>query len=237
MKTAGKVVLGIFIGIVLIFVGIIGLGVLIDMGVLKSSPDEPPEIRVEYKPQNISEPIDEDSIPDSEYYPSPEQAMKNSSFQADPEEVYQKSMDEVIAKFENENYASVYFKSIKDKNTGCLTFAKFKKKVIDGEERYTFITRFPSDLTKNSWKVGTLESLIEGQLSLSDFTQSVNINPENTRFVWGDCDSKEIYKLKVEGQKPTSIIAYDIFDEKRYFWYYENLESDIAGSQLQFTLD
>lgn len=236
MKTLGKVILGIFVGIILLFIIMIGVGVLVDQGILKSSSDEP-EIRIEYKPQNISEPIDENSIPDSEYYPSPEQAMKNSSFQADPEEVYQKNMDEVIAKFENENYASVYFKSIKDENTGCLTFAKFKKKVIDGEERYTFITRFPSDLTKNSWKVGTLESLIEGQLSLSDFTQSVNINPENTRFVWGDCDSKEIYKLKVEGQKPTGIIAYDIFDEKRYFWYYEDLESDIAGSQLKFTLE
>lgn len=236
MKTLGKVILGIFVGIILLFIIMIGVGVLVDQGILKSSSDEP-EIRIEYKPQNISEPIDENSIPDSEYYPSPEQAMKNSSFQADPEEVYQKNMDEVIAKFENENYASVYFKSIKDENTGCLTFAKFKKKVIDGEERYTFITRFPSDLTKNSWKVGTLESLIEGQLSLSDFTQSVNINPENTRFVWGDCDSKEIYKLKVEGQKPTGIIEYDIFDEKRYFWYYEDLESDIAGSQLKFTLE
>lgn len=236
MKTLGKVIPGIFVGIILLFIIMIGVGVLVDQGILKSSSDEP-EIRIEYKPQNISEPIDENSIPDSEYYPSPEQAMKNSSFQADPEEVYQKNMDEVIAKFENENYTSVYFKSIKDENTGCLTFAKFKKKVIDGEERYTFITRFPSDLTKNSWKVGTLESLIEGQLSLSDFTQSVNINPENTRFVWGDCDSKEIYKLKVEGQKPTGIIAYDIFDEKRYFWYYEDLESDIAGSQLKFTLE
>lgn len=236
MKTLGKVILGIFVGIILLFIIMIGVGVLADQGILKSSSDEP-EIRIEYKPQNIGEPIDEESIPDSEYYPSPEQAMKNSSFQADPEEVYQKNMDEVIAKFENENYTSVYFKSIKDENTGCLTFAKFKKKVIDGEERYTFITRFPSDLTKNSWKVGTLESLIEGQLSLSDFTQSVNINPENTRFVWGDCDSKEIYKLKVEGQKPTGIIEYDIFDEKRYFWYYEDLESDIAGSQLKFTLE
>ena len=113
MKTAGKVILGIFIGIILLFIVMIGVGVLVDLGILKSSPDEPPEIRVEYKPQNISEPIDEDSIPDSEYYPSPEQAMKNSSFQVEPEEVYQKNMDEVIAKFENENYASVYFKSIK----------------------------------------------------------------------------------------------------------------------------
>ncbi len=154
MKTLGKVILGMFIGIILLFIIMIGVGVLIDPGILKSSSDEP-EIRIEYKPQNIGEPIDEESIPDSEYYPSPEQAMKNSSLQMDPEEVYQKNMDEVIAKFENDNYASVYFKSIKDENTEYLTFAKFKKKVI------------------------------EGQLSLSDFGQSINIDPENTRFVWG----------------------------------------------------
>ena len=150
MKTAGKVILGIFIGIILLFIIMIGVGVLVDLGILKSSPDEPPEIRVEYKSQAIGEPIDEDSIPDSEYYPSPEQAMKNSSFQVEPEEVYQKNMDEVIAKFENDKYASVYFKSVKDKNTECLTFAKFKKKLIGGKEKYTFITRYPSDLTKNS---------------------------------------------------------------------------------------
>ena len=184
MKTAGKVILGIFIGIILLFIIMIGVGVLVDLGILKFSSDEP-EIRVEYKPQNISEPIDEDSIPDSEYYPSPEQAMKNSSFQVEPEEVYQKNMDEVIAKFENENYASVYFKSIKDKNTECLTFAKFKKKVIDGEERYTYITGFPTESERDNFTIGTLESLVQGQLALSDFTQSVNIDPENTRFVWG----------------------------------------------------
>lgn len=237
MKTAGKVILGIFIGIILLFIIMIGVGVLVDLGILKSSPDEPPEIRVEYKSQAIGEPIDEDSIPDSEYYPSPEQAMKNSSFQVEPEEVYQKNMDEVIAKFENDKYASVYFKSIKDKNTECLTFAKFKKKVIEGEERYTYITGFPTESERDNFTIGTLESLVQGQLALSDFTQSVNIDPENTRFVWGDCNSKEIYKLKIEGQKPSGIIPYESFGEKWYFWYYENLESDIAGSQLQFTLD
>ena len=64
MKTAGKVILGIFIGIILLFIIMIGVGVLVDLGILKFSSDEP-EIRIEYKPQNISEPIDEDSIPDS----------------------------------------------------------------------------------------------------------------------------------------------------------------------------
>ena len=48
------------------------------MGLLKSNSDEP-EIRIEYKPQNIDEPIDEYSIPDLEYYSSPGQERVRES--------------------------------------------------------------------------------------------------------------------------------------------------------------
>ncbi len=54
--------------------------------------------RIEYKPQNIGEQIDEE-----------------------------------IARFENENYVSIYLRSVKDQNTECLTFAKFKKIYIYNE--------------------------------------------------------------------------------------------------------
>ena len=237
MKTAGKVVLGIFIGIVLIFVGIIGLGVLIDMGVLKSSTDEPPEIRIEYKPHNIGESIEEESIPDSQYYSTVQEALHGSKITADAEKLYQKNMDEIIAQFENENYISVYFKSVKNEDVACITFAKFKKKVIDGDEKYTFLRAIPREEKRGAILLDDIKTLVEDQLMSSDFKQSINIDPEHTRFVYGDCHSKEIYHLKVEGQVPTEIIPYEVVGETRYFWYYENLESDIAGSQLQFTLD
>ena len=235
MKTVMKVIVGILAVLGAIFLLLIGVALLSEFGFFEESSDEP-QVRIEYKPQYIGEQIDEEAIPDSEYYASPEQAMKNSSFQVEPEEEYQKNMDEVIVTFENENYASVYFKSIKDKNVECMTFAKFKKKVIDGEEKYTYITSFPSE-KKRGGLIRKLEPGIRGQLSLSDFEQSINIDPENTRFVWGVCNSEEIYKLKVEGQEPSGIIPYESFEEQWYFWYYENLESDVAGSQLKFTLD
>ena len=76
--------------------------------------------RIEYKPQNIGEQIDEE-----------------------------------IARFENENYVSIYLRSVKDQNTECLTFAKFKKKMIEGEEMYTFITSIPTETERGTPTVGT----------------------------------------------------------------------------------
>ena len=236
MKTVMKVIVGILAVLGAIFLLLIGVSLLSEFGFFEESSDEP-QIRIEYKQQNIGDQIDEEAIPDSEYYASPEQAMKNSSFQVEPEEAYQKNMDEVIVTFENENYASVYFKSIKDKNVECMTFAKFKKKVIDGEEKYTFITSIPTESERDAPVLGTWESIIKDQLALSDYTQNVNIDPAHTRFVFGDCQTEKIYNMKVEGQEPSGIIPYESFDEQWYFWYYENLESDIAGSQLKFTLD
>ena len=236
MKAVKKVVIGILAAFGVIFLMLIGMALLSELGIIENSSDEP-QISIEYKPQYIGEQIDEEAIPDSEYYASPEQAMKNSNSEADPEQIYQKNIDEEIGRFENENYVSIYFRSVKDQNTECLTFAKFKKKMIEGEEMYTFITSIPTEIERTGVSIGTLESLIEGQLSLSDYTQSINIDLENTRFVFGDCKSKKIYELKVEDQKPSGIIPYQIFGETRYFWYYENLESDIAGTQLEFTLE
>ena len=79
--------------------------------------------------------------------------------------------------------------------------------------------------------------MIRDQLTLSDYTQNMNVNPENTRFVFGDCKSKEVYKMKIEGQEPTEVIQCESCQGKRYFWYYENLESNIAGKNLKFTLE
>ena len=73
-------------------------------------------------------------------------------------------------------------------------------------------------------------------LALSDYDQEMNVDPENTRFVWGFSLTKEIYNLKVEGQSPTGIVAYDVVGRTEYFWYYENPDSKKAGSTLKVEL-
>lgn len=92
MKTVKKVVAGILAVLGLVFLILIGMGVLLEKGVLKHSSDES-QVRIEYKPQNIGEQIDEDAIPDSEYYSSPSEAMKNSDYETDPEQIYQKNKE------------------------------------------------------------------------------------------------------------------------------------------------
>ena len=236
MKAVKKVVVVILAAFGVIFLMLIGMALLSELGIIENSSDEP-QIRIEYKPQNIGEQIDEETIPDSQYYSSPADAMKNSYPETDPEQIYRKNIDEEIARFENENYVSIYFRSVKDKNTECFTLAKFKKKMIGGEVKYTFLTSIPTEAERGHQTLATWETTIKSQLAFSDYQQNVNIDPEQTRFVFGDCQTEKIYNMKVEGQSPTGIIPYEAFGEQRYFWYYENLESDIAGSQLKFTLD
>lgn len=114
--------------------------------------------------------------------------------------------------------------------------AKFIKKTINEIEKYAFLYSIPTEVKVGGKTIGSLENLIQGQLALSDYLQNMNVNPENTRFVFGDCESKEVYKMKVEGQEPSGIIQYDTCQGKRYFWYYENLESTVIGEKLQLTL-
>ena len=210
------------------------IGTLVQHGVLKTTEGKP-EVTINYDPNHMPKKIDEEAILDSSYYDSFDEALEHGR-DADVED-YKKHVDEVIKRFENERYVTLYFKSIKDENTECFTLAKFRKKEIAGKIKYTYLTCNASESNRNSPVIGTVQDNTEGQLTLSDFEQNVNIEPEKTRFVYGDSNSKEIYKLRVEGQEPTEIVPYKNFDEQWYFWYYENLENDKAGSQLEVTFE
>ncbi|MEG0191521.1 MAG: hypothetical protein RR869_10570 [Lachnospiraceae bacterium] len=236
MKRVKKIVVGIIMGLFFLFVTTISLGVLIEKGVLKTR-EERPSVTMEYTPQNIAGMIDEEKISDSNYYDSIDKALKNNNTIEDEENCYKKKIDEIIKRFENDNYVTLYFKSVKNKNVECLTFAKFKKKEIEGKVGYTFISSIPTETERGIPTVGGVESLIESQLALSDYMQNVNIDSENTRFVFGDCKSDKIFNLEVEGQKPSEIIPYESFGEQWYFWYYENLESNKVGNELKFRLE
>lgn len=50
-------------------------------------------------------------------------------------------------------------------------------------------------------------------------------------------DGYRTIDIMSEGKEPTEVIQYESCQGKRYFWYYENLESNIAGKNLKFTLE
>lgn len=201
---------------------------------------EPKETK-EYIPLDIVTPdaskIDEESIPDEEYSDSVELAMKNPNIDISPEDDYTRNIDRIIKEFKSEEYISIYFISEKGEEA-TTTFAKFKIKEIEGKEKYAFLTEVTNKVTKDSKVSGTKTSkFIHTQLTLNDALQDLNVNPGNTRFVYGVVHDDSIYSLKVEGQEPDEIIHYELFGIDCYLWYYSDLKSDHSGDTLSYTIE
>lgn len=233
MKSIKKIIKIVILVIGIVFALLIAIGMLVDGDILKI---EENDVSIEYTPKDICNYVNEEKIEDSHYFSSLEEAIKADN----PKEVdleYQNNIEELIKRFDSDKYVTIYFKSKKDNDTECITMAKFIKKVINGSGKYAFLSSIPTEIRSNAKAVGSIKNLIRDQLTLSDYTQNMNVNPENTRFVFGDCKSKEVYKMEIEGQEPTEVIQYESCQGKRYFWYYENLESNIAGENLKFTLE
>jgi len=219
-----------------IFLLLLVTGILLNHGILKRKGAQP-EVTVKYTPGGSFSDIDEGNIADSEYQETLQEALYRNGIEMEGETEYQKNIDEIIKTFENDDYISIFFRSVRDSKLECFTMAKFKKKTIDGKVKYVFLTSIPRAAPKDGWYIDNFEENIRGHLTLCDFMQNVNISPESTRFLYGESRFKEIYQLQIEGQKPTEIIPYEIFGEQWYFWYYEDLQSSKVGSQIELTVD
>lgn len=90
---------------------------------------------------------------------------------------------------------------------------------------------------KGAWIVSGFEDILRTNLNMLEYRSDMSICPGEKRFVYGDTKDEKVFKLEIEGQEPTEIIPYQCFGETRYFWYYEDLESDKPGSQLEFTVE
>ena len=53
---------------------------------------------------------------------------------------------------------------------------------------------YQTEIRSNAKSVGSIKNLIRDQLTLSDYTQNMNVNPENTRFVLGIANQKKCIK-------------------------------------------
>lgn len=201
---------------------------------------EPSETK-EYVPLDVVNPmgtsIDEENIPDEEYSDTLEEAMKNPNIDISPEDAYMRNIDKVVKEFRSDEYVAVYFISKNGKNEVATTFAKFKIKEIDGKQKYVFLTQVFDKDTKDD-KTGLKTSkAIKLQLTLSDALQDLNVNPEDTRFVYGVVPDKSIYSLKVEGQQPDEIIPFELLGRDFYLWYYLDLKSNHSGDTLSYEIE
>ena len=199
-----------------------------------------PEETKEYVPLDIVNPmgtkVDEESIPDEEYSDTLEQAMKNPNIDIPPEDDYMRNIDKIIKEFKSEEYIAIYFISEKGKTEAATTFAKFKIKELEGKQKYVFLTKVSDKVTKDT-KYGLKTSKgIKLQLTLSDTLQDLNVNPKNTRFVYGVVPDDNIYSLKIEEQQPDEIVHFELLGQDLYLWYYLNLTSNHSGDTLSYEI-
>ncbi|MDD3403589.1 MAG: DUF600 family protein [Hespellia sp.] len=209
-----KIIKKSMLAIMIVFFGlfiVVAFGVLIEKGVIKTSENKT-DVAIERTKKSIYGSLDESELNDSSYYDTYEKALENSNSQTE-ENQYQNHIDEIIKKIENNMYITLYFRSVKNHDIECFTMAKFKKKKFAGKDKYAYLCSIPTEAKRNVPMVGTLKSLIEGQLSLSDYIQNIGVDPENARFVFGDCKSEKIYVLKIDGQEPSEI--YKCFIENK----------------------
>lgn len=96
-----------------------------------------PEIIIDGGNLDVLKPIDEEAIEDSKYYSTIEEAILNMSIESELE--YSKNIEEEIFKMENEYYATIYYRSVKDEITECLTIARLKKKEFEEGTKYCYL--------------------------------------------------------------------------------------------------
>lgn len=199
-----------------------------------------PEETKEYVPLDILNPmgtkVDEESIPDEEYSDTLEQAMENSNIDIPPEDDYMRNIDKIIKEFRSEEYVTICFISEKGETEASITFAKFKIKEIEGKQKYVFLTKVCDTVAKDTTYVSKISKGIKLQLTLSDALQDLNVNPKNTRFVYGVVPNDTIYSLKIEGQQPDEIIHFELLGHEFYLWYYLNLISNHSGDTLSYEI-
>lgn len=181
--------------------------------------------------------VDEDNIADSRYRDSIEEAVRLDSVVKEIGDVYICKVDEIIFEMESDEYKIVFYRSIKNDKFQRLTFAKFKKKEIDGQMKYAYLYSTIFDRKKGAKVWGDFKSSTESSLQFSDFDRDRGVEPGVKRFLWGVTTYDDVYRMKIEGQEPTEIIAYDVFGKDNYFWYYEDIQSDKLFREMELTVD
>ena len=198
-KKAGKICENI-----LFVIGILGIVILYwyDRSITLD-----PNIKESYTgeyPRYISE-VNEDDIPDEEYYPTMEEALQKADVYYDEYEPYQKNIDNLLVDMENDQYRFIYYQSIQKKKS-MNTFATFKIREVNGEKCYAFLRSYVRDSEKFYKGIGDADKNTKAQLARSDYMQHYGID-KNARFVFGDIMEAKLKKgesaeaLTVEGQR------------------------------------
>ena len=169
------------------------------------------------------------------YYDSVEEALANATtmFSDTP---YMMRVDEIIKRWESDEYAVIYYRAIKDSKTEGFVLCKFK--VQDkGKKQYAVMACTSSEAKVNSWYLNNkpIED-IRIFTEMEGYVTNYSVY-DNKKFRYGSSILPEIQTLTIEGVPPTEIISYKVFEKTEYMWYYEDFDFDKPISELDIHMD
>ena len=171
------------------------------------------------------------------YYDNIELALANAELPIDKSDEYQREITHEIHRFENDNYVTVCYISVRDEVESCLSVTKFEKKHIGDTVQYKYIARNAETVRTDTFKGNDGLDLVKANLQAVQMHQVLNIDPDNTVFMFGVNGDKDIYNLKIDGQSPDGVEPFTMLGEERYFWYYENLTTKNPVKDMTVTMD
>jgi len=149
---------------------------------------------------------------------------------------YMTKVNDVIKLFENDEYATMFYHCLneKDKRVEGFVVSKFEIRTVNGKKQYALISLSPGEIGEKRF-LKPLDAE-RRKAALYDYLAKYSI-VEGNRFFYGTTDSEKIKTLKIEGQRPTEIIEYTCFGKTEYFWYYENIISDKPSSEFEIEME
>jgi hypothetical protein len=147
---------------------------------------------------------------------------------------YMSKVNDVIKVFENDEYAVMFYHSIKDNKIDGFIASKFIKKKVNDKNQYALILMLPAEGGGKS--ISKPLKAVRDTVPFFDYFGNFGIT-EGNRFIFGSLKCEEVKKLKIEGQSPTEVIEYISNGKKEYFWYYDNLISDKPSTELNIEIE
>lgn len=164
-----------------------------------------------------------------QYFDSIEEALKSSDF----EHFKVTDLRNIVKVVENDNECVVLFVNRGDGKdylyANKLRIKKDGKKIYSqtlfGTGRQWYLEKvWINELHKICGDNELLKGKVESDLLLFNNKGEFTIGEKGGNIRWGTYFNEDIYKLSINGNRPTEIIKFQMDDEPVYLWYYKNLE-------------
>ena len=182
-----KKIICVFGGIILILVIQASISSILRLiNPIEEPAEEKKELEVEavYTGESDSMDTEEELLEGEEFYATIQETIQNSMIGRKQGEEYRKSLDHVIATFENSNHIIMLYQSRKGKDEVCRAWVKFKKEKVDGKNRYAFIEAHPVTMLRKERTTKYSEyDMVGHDLWTGDYyKQELSAYPKEKRF-------------------------------------------------------